>query len=470
MQVNNEYRFQGQKGEKVPKSVETMIVNPGIQGLPSGLCEDCRSLREVSLPAGLIMIGHLAFYKCLKLLEISICSTVISIRTEAFNECRSLTKVEFESSPSSSPHQLKRIGGHAFQDCDSLQRIKPPSSVNMIGANAFINCTDLVEADLSTTSITEIRPFGFSRCYSLQTVSLPNSLELIGKSAFELCTHLVTVTLSKRPIEIGVKSFRCCRALANLVLPKGSTCEKDSFGGCALLRKRFGKGEAHIVAGLVSRFDKFPVHGLCYDHSSTSAQQLRLRAHRGAKRKIEELLVDKFKMTPFHVLCSAAEPSKELLRVLLDQYPYYVLDWKDAKGKLAVDYLVINWSSGNKMLLQMALQSWMISRLERWGATSWMEVMKNKVQDILAEDNKEQRLTLWKEFRSAFATYETMAAPSVLEMALWKMKIEYESSNNGGQLPDREEGRYFCGSAVLIPNVLQFLDIVGSDAISIESD
>ena len=42
-------------------------------------------------------------------------------------------------------------------------------------------------------------------------------------------------------------------------------------------------------------------------------------------------------MTPFHVFFSTAEPSQDLLEVLLDEFPHYVLGWKDANGKLAMD-------------------------------------------------------------------------------------------------------------------------------------
>ena len=65
--------------------------------------------------------------------------------------------------------------------------------------------------------------------------------------------------------------------LQNLVLAKGSKAEENSFDACALLQDRFDRfGEVtdNIVAGLVARFDCLPVHRLCYDHSSTTAQEL----------------------------------------------------------------------------------------------------------------------------------------------------------------------------------------------------
>eukprot|EP00526_Cylindrotheca_closterium_P017342 CAMPEP_0113642552 /NCGR_PEP_ID=MMETSP0017_2-20120614/22359_1 /TAXON_ID=2856 /ORGANISM="Cylindrotheca closterium" /LENGTH=314 /DNA_ID=CAMNT_0000553991 /DNA_START=288 /DNA_END=1230 /DNA_ORIENTATION=- /assembly_acc=CAM_ASM_000147 len=314
----------------------------------------------------------------------------------------------------------------------------------MIRQAAFNSCKVLVEVSLSTTSIMEISSSGFIHCRCLQTVSLPNSLERIRDDAFYECMHLVTVivtldsqsiesddafyecmhlvtvivALDSQSIEIEENAFGRCWALANLVLPKGSNAMEDTFDGCVLLQGRFGEGGAGtIVTGLTSRFDDFPVHKMCYYHSSTTAQELRLCIEN--REEVEESLVDEFEMTPFHVLFSTAKPRGELLEVLLDKFPYYVLGWKDANDKLAMDYLVTNWTRNNKILLQMALQNWMLSPLMSWGATSWMEVMGNRVQGILAEDDKARRSTLWNGAYSAFARYEQMELTSILEMALW---------------------------------------------------
>eukprot|EP00526_Cylindrotheca_closterium_P014623 CAMPEP_0113641458 /NCGR_PEP_ID=MMETSP0017_2-20120614/21763_1 /TAXON_ID=2856 /ORGANISM="Cylindrotheca closterium" /LENGTH=277 /DNA_ID=CAMNT_0000552799 /DNA_START=527 /DNA_END=1360 /DNA_ORIENTATION=- /assembly_acc=CAM_ASM_000147 len=271
------------------------------------------------------------------------------------------------------------------------------------------------------------------------------------------------VSQNSKPIEIGVKSFAGCSALANLVLPQASSAVEDSFEKCTLLERRFANGAHGIVAGLVGRFDGFPVHMLCYFQTSTTDEELRLCIEN--HEVVEESLVDTFGMTPHHVLFSAAETCRELLQVLFDKFPHYVLGWKDVNGKLAMEYLVSNWNPRNKTLLQMALQCWMLSRLESWGATSSMVAMQSKVQATLAEDDKERRSTLWAEAKTEFAKYEIVEATSILEMALWKEKLKSGWSNNGAkrQPLDRGECRCVCGSDVVIPNVVQFLGIVGSN-------
>jgi len=455
----NDYRFQGNEGEKVPKRVRKLIVNPGVQVLRRNLCLDCLDLREVTLPQGLTTIGYSAFRRCTILLEITICRTVESIEDCAFAHCHLLTKVEFASS-SSSPHQLKTIGEDAFCRCYSLQRITIPLYVHMIGVNAFNNCNVLVEAILSTTSIKEIPISGFDSCRSLQTVSLPNSLERICYSAFDDCSCLVTVKvpLDSQSIEIGGLSFCNCRVLANIVLPQGSHATRSSFFECTLLKGYFDNGADSIVAGLISRFDNFLVHKMCYDHSSTTPQELRLCIEDN-----EESLVDEFGMTAFHVLFLTAGigPRGELLGVLLYKFPYNVLGWKDANGKLAMEYLVTNWTPENKTLLQRALQSWMLDPLERWGANSWKEAIESKIQASLVVDDKEQRSAFLTEAHSEFAKYYNAETTSILEVALWKRKIESGWSTNGGKRRalDREECLRVCGSNIVIPNVVMFLDL-----------
>ena len=96
--MSNEYRYQGNEGENVPRNVQKLVVNPGIHVLPDKLCQECHDLQEVTLPEGLIKIGDMAFSPCKSLLEIKICSTVGSIGREAFMGCVQLTKVEFEFS------------------------------------------------------------------------------------------------------------------------------------------------------------------------------------------------------------------------------------------------------------------------------------------------------------------------------------------------------------------------------------
>ncbi|CAJ1948559.1 unnamed protein product [Cylindrotheca closterium] len=455
-----EYQFQGIEGETVPNFVLKLIVNPGIRELPRYLCANQFDLQEVSLPEGLIKIGHGAFDFCCYLTEIKICSTIESIGEAAFVHCKRLAKVEFEYS-SSSPHQIKAIGKFAFSCCVLLQRVKIPSSLKVIGNDAFHACKILIEADLSTTSIAEIPHDVFLDCRSLQTVSLPKSLELIGQNVFHKCTSLVTVMVpvESHAIELEGNSIGLCNALANIVLPKWSIANKEYFDKCTLLQDRFGKEADDIGACLTHRFDNFPLHRICYYYNSSAAALELCDCIQKTKEEEESPLVDRFGMTPFHVLCSTIGPSQDLLQVLLDKLPHYVLGWRDANDNMAMNYLVNNWTDENKILLQKVLQSWIFSRLEHWCSESGRRRMIPLVNAVLAEDDKERRITAFVEACSVFAQYEGMEATSILEMTLWKGKVNHEWSNDGSnrRALEREESRFVCGSSIVMPSVMMFL-------------
>ncbi|CAJ1948405.1 unnamed protein product [Cylindrotheca closterium] len=463
MEANDcSYRFQGIEGEEVPRNVQNLTFTPGIQVLLDDLCSFCKFLQEVTLPQGLISIGNEAFSFCRNLLDVKICTSVESIGEDAFFSCRQLKNVEFQCSMSSPP-RLETIGESAFQRCKSLQRIKIPSSVSMIGDFAFDDCETLVAADLSKASITQISSWTFSECMSLRTVSLPSSLERICREAFNDCVSLVTVIipLDSRPIHMEQNSINACNALANLVLPQGSKAERDAFTKCELLQGRYGEGSDSIVAGLACRFDNFPVHKICYHPSSTTAQELCDCIQRTNDDILS--LVDEFGMTPFHVLFSTPEPSQDLLKVLLDKYSYHVLvDCQDANDNRPMDYLISNWNEATAPMVKETMQRWMIDPFLRWGATSWAEAMQSRVQALLAGDDDDDREISNYHAICDFTLFRDMEVTSILEMVLWKKQLKGGRNNDGTkrQALDREECRCVCGSDVVIPSVVEFLDFI----------
>mmetsp|Transcript_24727 Transcript_24727/g.60749 ORF Transcript_24727/g.60749 Transcript_24727/m.60749 type:complete len:373 (+) Transcript_24727:488-1606(+) len=362
-----------------------------------------------------------------------------------------------------------------------LSRIHLPS-VTEIGICAFFNCRALVEANLSTASIVEIPFRTFFGCHNLQTVSLPNTLERIESSAFAKCYEMVTVAipLDSQPIKVSANYvFSGCKSLANLVIPKDSVLDPPetryyrTFEEAALLQERLGGGHLSegrkslsIVAGLVARFDGFPVHRLCYGHSSITAQELQ----QSIEDQVQvESYVDKFGMTALHILFSSIGPSEDLLEVLVDVLPYYILDWKDANGKRPLDYLLANWTDKTASLLRATFRIWMIDPMRRWGATSWVEDMTSRVEEIFDEGDKERSVTLCNRAYRTFEEYQKLEVTSILEMALWKMKLKCGRSDDGTKrlAVDRGDCRCVCGSEIVIPNVVTFLDIhMGVDSSS----
>ena len=225
----------------------------------------------------------------------------------------------------------------------------------------------------------------------------------------------VVVPLDSLAITVERGSFFGCKQLVNIQLPKFSTAHEDPFGECDMLQERYG--EESIFEGLLDRYDSLPVHRMCYDHSEVTTQELRQYIV-GQEDESVNWVVEKFGISPLHVFFSTSEPSGELLDVLLESLPKQVLHYKDVNNKNPLDYLMANWTDVNASLFQITVKKWVIGRLARWGATSWMETIERKVKEILTEDDKERKAALSDGLVADFEHYTNVEDTSILELAL----------------------------------------------------
>ena len=106
-----------------------------------------------------------AFNNCESLQSITLPSTLEHISDWAFNGCRNLNEVELNEG-------IQRIGSRSFQFCTSLQSVNIPSTVSEIGWNAFWGCTNLRDIVIRNERI-QIDDKAFSRCTSLERFKFP---------------------------------------------------------------------------------------------------------------------------------------------------------------------------------------------------------------------------------------------------------------------------------------------------------
>lgn len=474
MQANERtaYYFRGAEEEIVPSNIQTVVVDPNVKELPWYFRNQLhRGVKEVVLHEGLKVIGEDTFRKCnLQRISIYTSTQVVSART--FEMATSLEKVDFLAPSTSSSDELTVIEEEAFADCSSLQRITIPSTVKMMGKHVFADCSSLVVANLSLSRMKMISPCTFEGCRSLQAVCLPNSVECIGHFAFRNCFFLVTVEIP--PVEALViqgRAFSNCTSLANICLPENHSSNETSFEGCTLLEvdeeledfdetQSISSWSCQITTCLVSRLLSLPIHNHCY-HSSTITCQEFLRFVNELSQ-IELVSTDMFNMTSFHVLCSSVEPRQDFFEILLEQYPRNVLGWKDANGKLGMEYFLANWTPSTKAMFVSAVEKWMLDPLNSWGIGSRCVTMAQRVQNVVNADSKESRSTLWNEACCMFELYETLESVSVLEMALWKKHIKsgcWNDSRSKKMALDRHQCLLRCGSGVVLPNIGAFLGL-----------
>lgn len=213
-------------------SIDTTIEVPSeINGLPVtciyGGAFFQSGARSIILPDTLKSIEQIAFYMCSELTSITIPDGVTAISNNAFDSCISLETVTI-------PGTCETIGDEIFYGCSSLKEIsvsgaeggnylsengilynkdktilvaypaakegksfKVPSGVKEIAVSAFCDCTALEKVDISSVSI--IGAYAFENCTSLKSVKFSKNIESIDVCAFYGCTALVSVRLWNAP-------------------------------------------------------------------------------------------------------------------------------------------------------------------------------------------------------------------------------------------------------------------------------
>lgn len=167
----------------------------------------CETLRSITLPEGITLLGNQAFMSCPSLVSVQLPSTLKSIGTDAFYGCTLLKEITL-------PEGLTTIGSGVFYECDSLTTMAIPDSV------------------------TELRWQVFTYCNNLESVTLSNNLTVIEEKMFMGCSALKSVHIGEKVEQIKLQAFSACSSLPTLTVPASVTLVDDaSFGDCSVLRE-----------------------------------------------------------------------------------------------------------------------------------------------------------------------------------------------------------------------------------------
>jgi hypothetical protein len=275
--------------------------------------------------------------------------------------------------------------------------------------------------------------------------------------------------------------------LVNLVIPSEQgfvqLYDVDSFMNGLKLR-HVVRNFDDLVSKLQHRFDDLPVHRLCYYQSyyplTEAIQKLRqfMDVDPAAGTK-----VDAFEMTPFHILALSQTPNLSLIQELMEVTNVDTIHIKDKFGSTPIDYLCVNQTPASALVIRSLLQTIVAERVQWLGLVRWKSNIVDAMDEALAVE--------WASSRSAIgmlcfklATYERLESVSLLELALWKVKIDSrKTAYDTGRQPDEAStrpkrprlaesnldgvDRQSClvnsGADVVISNVLPFLAKVFRD-------
>lgn len=130
---------------------------------------------------------------------------------------------------------VTQIKTRGFAEAELLTSISIPSSVKIIGTEAFIGSTNLIKVNLSE-GIETIGVKAFENT-GLKSVVIPNSVITILSRAFYGCPNLRTATLSNGITSIEESTFAGCTKLTSITVPNSVTIIKSqAFSGDSALK------------------------------------------------------------------------------------------------------------------------------------------------------------------------------------------------------------------------------------------
>lgn len=209
-------KYCGVDGILYDKGGKTLVAFPGGRG------------GNVTISDGVTCVASEAFAYNSTLKSVTIPTSVGIIGDAAFRNCEQLSSVVLS-------HGVKAIGGGAFMMCGNLSTINIPTSVESIGAQSFEGCEALGSGVIIIDGcvlavngscpdqvnlpegIRMIAGGAFSQC-TAKCVTLPSSVSFIGDDAFFYCQRLESVAISEGVTHIGNRAFATSGSLVEIKL------------------------------------------------------------------------------------------------------------------------------------------------------------------------------------------------------------------------------------------------------------
>eukprot|EP00579_Thalassiosira_antarctica_P000092 CAMPEP_0201867158 /NCGR_PEP_ID=MMETSP0902-20130614/1500_1 /ASSEMBLY_ACC=CAM_ASM_000551 /TAXON_ID=420261 /ORGANISM="Thalassiosira antarctica, Strain CCMP982" /LENGTH=495 /DNA_ID=CAMNT_0048392277 /DNA_START=11 /DNA_END=1498 /DNA_ORIENTATION=+ len=470
--------YMGQ-GSIVPEDVIRVRVHPSVRVIAARAFEGCYQLVEVKLSEGLDEIGDWAFYYCEYLKRITIPSSVRRIGDYAFAGCKKLVEVKQCGG-------LQEIGQGAFAKCKSLNRIALPSSLRVIGDCAFNWCIRLMVVELCE-GIQEIGEDAFRNCNSLRNIAIPSTY-LLGERMFEVFDCAITL---KKAFPSVANSTAISEALKHRFdeLPIHKMCYYQQYhppnNMLRHINEAMGTPEQPNITGTQQ-----DCLGMTPFHILACATKHDMDLYRLLIEKYPNNLINEDKWGDLPILYAVwGNAPRQVVHLLVEvhktYFPDYALDWGsmvvtlgEANEPDGIQDLFdmqqnhfsnqnMNWEEcavelarserASTTTFQLLLTLSVANRLDALGVGKWHTQVENFINECSYYDNaaEKQARLLYSNLTSCEQLKE---ATWLLELAVWKAKIDESTSNIHGQdHEERNQCRINCGVQQILPFVVSFL-------------
>ena len=196
----------------VPKTVKTIVnsafhsasnlvtvnLQEGVTTLGEGCFGSCSKLKAFTIPSSLTQFGTGVFFGCsaMSSIQVNKNNTIFKSRDGILFTKDDKTIVQYPKGKTgthySVPEGVTEIGNGAFRDSD-LKTISLPSSLNVIGSDAFYRCQNLTSIVIPA-SVTTINHVAFGICTSLKSITFLGSVKSLYFTAFDRDSNVKSFT------------------------------------------------------------------------------------------------------------------------------------------------------------------------------------------------------------------------------------------------------------------------------------
>lgn len=192
--------------------VESIVIPNTIKTMRKGVFEGLINLINVEglETSDVLVIPERAFYNCNSLEEIVIPNTVEKIGFGAFFGCSALTSLTIPFvGESKDATEEKALFGYIFEKHYYIPKNLATVEVtdaSIIKFRAFYKCENIKNIILND-SILEFESYAFYKCFSLENIKMPNQLQKIGQYSFHNCNKLNNILIPISTIYMEDKIF-----------------------------------------------------------------------------------------------------------------------------------------------------------------------------------------------------------------------------------------------------------------------
>lgn len=134
--------------------------------------------------------------------------------------------------------EADKVGQRMFANCSFLQEIRLPSTMTVIGEEAFKGATSLCSVSY-IDGVTEIGWGAFEGCIALDDIELPEGLKVIRGKAFKDCENLRAVIIPSTLVDLGSNAYENAgMRYLNVTMPESDQAVGNQvFKGCRRLER-----------------------------------------------------------------------------------------------------------------------------------------------------------------------------------------------------------------------------------------